>query len=411
MLLLLNGCYLLDKIQLDTGEAPADVCGGEIYLPRSGYDSQPAILADAHAESYGLDPAPFHVHLSWVGEPSTTMSFVWRSDVDTLASLVEYGPDTSYGSVTAGRSFLFGPEGAQHRGHEAHACDLAPGTTYHYRVGGAGGWSADRVFTTAPAPGVATPFRFVVAGDSRDDQATWGLLLDAAEAYAPDFYVFSGDAVDIGVNMTEWDAWFEAGEGHLDARPLLIAHGNHEFQAQHYYAMFALPGNEQWYTTDYADAHIVTLNDTVAAAGDLELQAAWMEADLAATDAKWRFANHHQPAYSSCTTHGANLNLQELWSPVEEAGGIAIDFTGHNHNYERSVPLRAGAETTQDLGTTYVVAAGAGANLYGNELSQTYTAVAAVTENFVVVDVNGDVTTVTAYDLAGNVLDAFAVTR
>jgi hypothetical protein len=339
------------------------------------------------------------------------MAMVWRTDADTLATRVEYGADTTYGATATGASWLLGVEGAAGRVHEAHLCDLTPGTTYHYRVGGAGNWSEDATFTTAPTPGQAAPFRFAVTGDSRDNQDTWGLVLDAMEAHAPDFYLFSGDAVDLGVNMTEWDAWFEAGQGHIDHRPLMFAHGNHEFQVQNYYALFSQPGNEQWFSFDYADAHFVVLNDTVATAGDRELQAAWMENDLGATAAKWRFALHHMPAYSSCTTHGSNAELQDLWSPVEEAGGVVLDFTGHNHNYERSYPLRDGAQTTAELGTTYVVAAGAGADLYGNDLSNAFTEVAEITQNFVIVDVTDGTLTLTAYDLGGNVIDTFTTTR
>ncbi|MDP2307337.1 MAG: fibronectin type III domain-containing protein [Pseudomonadota bacterium] len=410
LLVPLLACHTIEKIGLDTAP-PANLCGGEIFVPLAGYDDSSPDLADAHAARFGADPEPYHVHLSWADDPSTTMALIWRTDADTTATQVQYGLDTDYGSTGNGASFFVGVDQANGRVHEAHLCELTPGTTYHYRVGGEGHWSADATFTTAPNPGEAAPFRFAVTGDSRDNQATWGLLLDAMESHAPDFYLFSGDAVDLGVNMSEWDAWFAAGEGHLDHRPLVFAHGNHEFQVQNYYALVAQPGNEQWFSLDYADAHFVVLNDTVATAGDRELQAAWMEADLAATEAKWRIALHHMPAYSSCTTHGSNVDLQTLWSPIEEAGGVVLDLTGHNHNYERSYPLLDGAQTTAELGTTYVVAAGAGAVLYGNDLSNAFTEVAAVTENFVIVDVADGTLTLTAYDLGGNVLDRFVTTR
>ena len=408
-LLPLLACNTIEKIGADT--APPDACGGVIYRPLAGFDDEEAVPADVHAATFGAAPDPYHVRLQWADDPSTTMAFLWRTDADTLATQVEYGTDTSYGSTASGASFFVGVDGTNGRVHEAHLCDLLPGTTYHYRVGGEGHWSADQTFTTAPPKGEEAPFRFVVMGDSRDNQATFGLLLDAAEEKAPDFYLFSGDAVDIGVNMNEWDAWFEAGVGHMDRRPVVFAHGNHEFQAQHYYALVAQPGNEQWFSLDYADAHFVVLNDTVASSGDKELQAQWMEADLAASTARWRFAMHHMPAYSSCTTHGSSEELQNLWSPIEEAGGVVLDFTGHNHNYERSVPLRDGAETTPELGTTYVVAAGAGASLYGNDLSNAFTEVAAITNHYVLVDVAGGTLTLTAYDLGGNVLDTFTTTR
>lgn len=413
LLILLFACHTIDKINPESGgTGTADTCGGEIYVPLAGYDTTTPVLADAHADTYGAAPTPYHLHLSWgVGDPSTSMSFVWRTDYDTLATRVEYGIDTTYGSVAEGRSFGVGALTEYGRVHEVHACDLLPGTTYHYRVGGDGGWSEDHVFTTAPAPGSTEKFVFGVAGDARDNQETWQQLLAAMAQKGPDFLMFTGDAVDIGVNMDEWDAWLNAGAGVLEEIPVVLAHGNHEFQAQPFYALFAQPGNEQWFSFDYANAHLIVLNDTVAESGDKELQATWMQSDLAATTQPWRFAFHHIPAYSSCTTHGSNSELQSLWSPVEEAGGIAIDFAGHNHNYERSVPLYNGAEVSESEGTTYVVTAGAGADLYGNDLSQSFTAVAAVTEHYTIVEIEGGNLTLTAYDLAGNVIDTFTRSR
>ncbi len=411
-MLLLSLLACGNGIRIPVVEAPeGNRCPVDISVPQAGYDATTPEPADPHAPLFGADPTPFQLHLSWADDPSTTLALIWRTDAGTQATQVQYGLDTSYGETFDGSSFFLADNETHGRVHEAHLCGLAPATTYHYRVGGEGHWSEDSTFTTAPEPGVPAPFRFAVAGDSRDDQATFGLVLDAMEAHAPDFYVFTGDAVSLGVDMAEWDAWFEAGKGHLDRRPLLFTHGNHEFQVQNFYALFAQPGNEQWFSLDYADGHIVILNDTVATEGDRQVQANWMAADLRATEATWRFAAHHMPAYSSCTNHGSTLELQSVWSPVEEAGGVVVDFAGHNHNYERSFPLRGGVPTTPDRGTTYVVTAGAGAVLYDNDMEHDFTEVAEVTENFVIVEVADGTMTLTAYDLGGNVLDTFVTTR
>jgi hypothetical protein len=236
----------------------------------------------------------------------------------------------------------------------------------------------------------------------------WGQILDAAEAFAPDFYLFSGDAVDLGSDLTEWDAWLAEGVGHTDRRPVMIAHGNHEFLAQPFFALFALPDNEQWFSFDYGNAHFAFLNDTLA---DMSAQATWLDQDLKATTKPWKFAHHHQPAYSSCTTHGSSTVVRDAWSSIEEQNGVVVDFSGHNHNYERSVPLLNGQETDLAHGTTYVVSAGAGADLYGNNLAQTFTATATVDNNWVLVEINGASMVLTAYDLSGNVIDQLTATR
>lgn len=394
-------------VPLDTGEA---LCGGPIYVPRSGIDTSEPVLADVDEARFGtLAPDPAQVHLSWADDPATTISIVWRTDGDTLASQVQYGVSESYGATATGASFFVAGGEEWGRIHEARLCGLTPGSTVHYRVGGEGHWSPDRTFTAAPPAGSTERFRFLMAGDSRDNQAVWAQILDAAEAHAPEFYVFTGDAVDLGTNLEEWDAWYAAGDGHYDEHVVLNAHGNHEFQTQTYYALVALPGNEQWYSFDYGPAHFTALNDTVAAADDFQIQADWMADDLAAATTPWRFVYHHMPAYTSCERHAGNTTLQALWSPVEEAAGVAVDFTGHNHNYERSYAMRDRVAT--EGGTTYVVSGGAGADLYDNQLANAYTAVAAVTDNYVIVDVDGASVSLTAYDLAGNVLDTWSMAK
>ena len=287
---------------------------------------------------------------------------------------------------------------------------MEPGTTYHYRVGADGHWSADATFTTAPAVGQAAPFRFALAGGLPRGLSHLGLILDAIEPHAPDFYLFSGDAVNLGGSMPEWDAWFDAGLGHLDHRPPAFAHGNHEFQAQNYYALVAQPGNEQWFSFDYADAHFVVLNDTVGAPGDRDVQAAWMQADSAATDATWKFR---------AAPHVRVLLVHHPWLRAKPAGFLVANrgvrwgrpgLRGQLTITSGPTPCRPACRPCPAC-TTYIVAGGAGAVLYENDLANAFTAVAAVTEHFVIVDVAAGTLTLTAYDLAGNVLDTFVTTR
>ncbi len=407
---MLLGCHSIQKSTGDSG-TPADECGGAIYVPKSGTDTSDPVPADVDAADFGTAPDPTRVHLSWSGEPSTTMAFVWLTDTATFASEVQVGVDTNYGLTTAGASFMLLNGEDFGRVHEVHVCGLTPATTYHYRVGGEGHWSDDLTFVTAPEPGTTGPFRFVVAGDSRDNEGVWGEILAAADAFAPDFYLFSGDAIDIGSDLNEWGAWLDEGHGFIDRHPIYVAHGNHEFLAQPFFGLFAQPDNEQWWSFTYANTHFVYLNDTVVTPSDIDAQATFMDQDLKASTATWKIVDHHQPAYSSCTTHGSNTMLQTAWSPIEEENGVVLDLAGHNHNYERSVPLRGGQQTDVANGTTYVVSAGAGADLYGNDMSQSFTTAAVADNNWVLVEIDGGSLALTAYDMSGNVIDTFSASK
>src|SRR5260370_1399339 len=83
--------------------------------------------------------------------------------------------------------------------------------------------------TTAPADG--GPVRILVAGDSRGNAATWGQVMQAGAAEAPDLAIFTGDANDLGSIQDDWEAWFGAAQGVLEPLPLMMVHGNHEINA------------------------------------------------------------------------------------------------------------------------------------------------------------------------------------
>lgn len=382
-------------------------CAEDVPVPGAGYDDPSGDLADAHTESYGPDPAPTAVHLGWTGDPASTMTLLWWTDADTLASRVELRPGAFASQSIDGVSFLLANEPANGRVHEVRVCGLEPGTRYEYRVGGDEAWSDTYAFTTGPPPG--EPLRFVVAGDSRGSPETLTQVLAEAVARGAELLLYTGDAVASGTNVEEWRAWYEAGAGVFETMPIVSVHGNHEALAQPYFALAALPGNEQWFGLDYGDAHFAVVNDTPVDDDTLAAQAAWLAEDLAATNRRWRFHAHHKPAWSSSTVHPEDLDVRETFGTILEAGGVAIDFAGHNHHYERTHPLVGGLHAPD--GVTYVVTAGAGAPLYDNDGRNPYTAAFAVTDNYTMVHVDGDVATIIAYDLAGNVLDTWTIQR
>src|SRR4051812_9954070 len=54
-----------------------------------------APVADSDAK--GAAPDPVALHLSFTGDPSTSVSVVWRTDMATLGTRVEYGESKAYG--------------------------------------------------------------------------------------------------------------------------------------------------------------------------------------------------------------------------------------------------------------------------------------------------------------------------
>lgn len=415
----LAACVPQAQIPLNHGDGPTPECDPVITIPVGSLDSEGPVVAQPHAATFGVEPDPVEVHL---GAPSRdisdSVSFLWRTDTATFASQALIGPADTFpdgATLIDGYSFLYGG-GAVGAGswrmHELRLCDsLEPGTTYTYQVGGEGHWSEAHDFSTPGAPGSFEHLRIAFAGDSRGGYEAWGEALARMDAQEPDLVVFSGDVVNLGANEVEWEQWFDASGDVLARRLVLPAHGNHEFLAQAYFAWFGMPGNEQWYAFDLGDLLLLTLNDTVKDQTDItESQVAFIEEELGATTARWRLANHHQAAWSTCKTHGSNMTARQAWTGPLEEGGVQLVVAGHNHVYERSVPISHSAEAASAAeGVTYIVTGGAGGPLYDCLEPDWFNAVGSSTKHYMIGDFSPEGAEFSVYDLSDNIIDSFSI--
>ncbi|MCA9622308.1 MAG: metallophosphoesterase family protein, partial [Myxococcales bacterium] len=395
---------------------------------------------------------PSHVHASFAGPTDSSFAVNWRSDEATLVSLMLLGSDEALVASAEGEAegvVLTRGHTASYDGilggariHEAHACGLEPSTRYFYKVGGPGAWSPVYEVATGPVAASSESFRFAVLGDARQEPGLFATLQEMIATDGADFQVFTGDAVQTGVNQADWDALFEATgpsgsiEPILAGVPMMMSNGNHDALALNYLMQFALPqelspgesgAGEEWYSFDYGNAHFVVLNDTTASSETIDAESAFLAEDLAAVDrdeTPWVFAMHHRPLYS-CSNHGSDVDIRQAWQPIYDSFGVDIVFNGHDHNYERSHPIRGFQSGSSDgaiaaagpegqpvdgSGTVYLVAGGAGAPLYGSG-SCYHTRVSESVRNYTSVAISGRSLSLRTYRLDGSLLDSFDYTK
>src|SRR5262249_23402175 len=97
-------------------------------------------------------------------------------------------------------------------------------------------------------------------------------------------------------------------------------------------------------------------------------QRAWLANDLATTTRRWKFVFLHQTPYSCANgiaSIGSNATVRNNWGPLFEYYGVDIVFDGHDHIYERSIPLDDFADADGTPGsdgrtTLYVMTGGGG---------------------------------------------------
>jgi hypothetical protein len=148
------------------------------------------------------------------------------------------------------------------------------------------------------------------------------------------------------------------------------ATGNHEYytaQAAGYFDYWGgRAGNPDkgYYSYEVGPWHAVVLNtncgnpDVDCSAGGA--QAAWLRADLAASDAECTIAYGHHPRFSS-GHHGDTPQLSDLYNILYQ-NGVDVYLSGHEHSYERTAPLKPDATTSAQGIRNFIVGTG-GASL------------------------------------------------
>ncbi|MCK5330866.1 MAG: metallophosphoesterase [Candidatus Marinimicrobia bacterium] len=327
-------------------------------------------------------------YLSWVNDPQTTMTISWSTETGG-DGLVEFGPDDSYGF--SGYDSSFGVL------HSVELTGLEPSMEYHYRVlSSTGEIGTDHTFSTAKFS--TEPFTFVAYGDTRTSDFLRGRVASRIIEINPDLVFNTGDLVENGENTDLWRKWFTTNQILLEDRPFFIALGNHEQNATVYFNYWHFPGNEQWYSINYGNAHFICLSTETNLYG---AQRTWLETDLiAASDsAVWIFVFFHRPPYSS-GNHGSDISVRQAWCSLFETYGVDIVFNGHDHNYERSL--------VNDV--YYIVTGGGGAPLRAVG-SSSWTIYSESTLHCNNITIEDSLLTLAAIKPDGTIFDSFSIDK
>lgn len=277
---------------------------------------------------------------------------------------------------------------------------LKPGTTYYFQA--FPGDDGKGSFKTAAAPG--GKFQFVVYGDTRTRHDVHRSVIAAILRVAkPDFVMHTGDLVANGHDTALWPIFFDIERDLLRKAAFFPSLGNHERNAENY---FDFLDAQPYYSFDWGSAHFTVINSDIGNSGATEAereafwqqQTRWLKDDLsAAQKATFRFLiAHHPPMTAMQRRQGSNPQMTAL-EPMFEEYHLSAGFFGHDHNYQHYLKN----------GIHYFITGGGGAPLYDVDAPPAgITRKVAKTENFVVVQVDGNTVHIEAYTPGGETLDS-----
>jgi len=263
--------------------------------------------------------------------------------------------------------------------HAVKLDGLLPGRTYSYVVEACGSVMGVRQFQTATGP-ETTRLHFTAMGDFGTGGTRQAEVLEVLSqaGKAGELLVTLGDnAYSSGTEAEFQSNMFKPMAAVLRQVPLFPSPGNHEYvtnQGQPYLDNFYLPANnpeksERYYSFNWGPVHFVSLDSNCViglASSDrctLAAQKSWLAADLAAAKQPWKVVFFHHPMWSS-GDHGSQLKMRREFAPLFEQYGVDLVLMGHDHNYERSKPMRGDAVAAAGTrGVNYFVVGSGGASL------------------------------------------------
>ena len=303
---------------------------------------------------------------------------VWWSSQTEGSVLHLFGPDAVKRTFNAKRKgFRF----------EAVASGLEPDSSYSYEILAINAEGEESILANgeaATAKPEGEPFSFSVFGDSGSGRLKQYQLAAVMEEYPVDLILHVGDLVYFSGEKKDYlEKFFMPYKNILATTPFYPVLGNHDVKTEKgkpFFDTFSLPDNgpdgiaqERCYWFYYSNALFVGIDSTLNEETLEELVSPWLLNVLSTSEAMWKFVYFHHPPYGS-GSKTPDKKIQEILVPVIEAGGTDIVFNGHDHSYERTLPILNDQIDNAD-GVVYIVTGAGGKSLRSKERENPYTAV------------------------------------
>ncbi len=237
----------------------------------------------------------------------------------------------------------------------------------------------DGTFTpaTGTVPPSGGPFLVAAAGDGASGEPASTSVVNLVKSLNPNLFLYLGDVYESG-SKAEFYNWYGTSGSNFSALRAITdpTIGNHEYNDGANGASYFDYWNNvpNYYSFNAGGWHFISLN---ANSGKIDVspagaQYAWLQQDLSSNTLPCTIAFYHQPLFNI----GAEVPqkaMADMWALLAKYG-VSIVLNGHDHDYQRWVPLDGNGNPAPN-GITEFVAGGAGHGL--QKISKTDPRVAA----------------------------------
>jgi acid phosphatase type 7 len=241
---------------------------------------------------------------------------------------------------------------------------------------------------------------FIVYGDTRTQHDIHQQIVDRILETSPDIIFHTGDLVENGLDAGEWEMFNGITSVLRSSAEMFPVAGNHEQESSYYYDNFNLPNNEKWYDVEYDNIHFIVLNSNLSLYTDSE-QYMWLEDNLQniKKNIKFTVVFFHHPLFSTGPHSADEMGVGDILIPLFERSGVDLVFSGHDHDYERSM--------FNDI--YYIVSGGGGAPLYDQVSTSKYSQVFESKHHFCTLYLTNETLQMKVFDLDSILIDEIAI--
>jgi len=306
---------------------------------------------------------PDILYLTWVGDPSTTMTVLWHTTVGDAPSEIRYKTlreetwqSQEGASKTLNRSNV--------SVHQVELTNLEEDTDYLFQIQD----GEIHKFRTLPNSLNKRPLKVAIGGDAYLSKELFEKMNQEVASHDPDFVIMGGDiAYSEGLRrafrtylwkVERWEEFFRIWTKQMvtkDQRiiPIMPVIGNHDsregfdnaFKRQVlFYEVFAFPQKgipyQRMHIGSDINFYLLDSGHTFPIGGR---QAEWLKKALQDNaSASYNIPVYHIAAYPSEASFNLSSakDIRKFWVPLFEKYGVKISMEHDNHIFKRTFPIR-----------------------------------------------------------------------